>query len=59
MYAVKSAFNTNAVIASLIAVVLAIFSVLFVSGSANAVVNPTALVAPQNAGPVTGTGTIT
>jgi hypothetical protein len=24
----------------------------------NAVVNPTALVAPQNAGPVTGTGTI-
>jgi len=26
---------------------------------ANAVVNPTALVAPQNAGPVTGTGTIT
>lgn len=25
----------------------------------NAVVNPTALLAPQNAGPVTGTGTIT
>jgi hypothetical protein len=55
---IKTALNASAPISSVDAFALALATALVPYIQANAVVNPTALVAPPGGGPVTGTGTV-